>query len=761
MIRIGDTWYGTHIDHNIPKTEANTTNEYTKGQIVFPDLIAIEPNDDIHESRTQDELKQACTDGIDQIFGSTIDGNILSNNDEFRPEQMVFPDHIEHKPIEIIHNEYIIANEMNSVEDDVSTSDKFEENTKRRIPTKHDMNPNHQSVLKFKPYECASCDKSYADSRNLIIHVNKYNHIFKNSNLEVSKKSTRTSGKTYIPTKTRIWTWKCEYCHMNFEFETDLAQHTSLQHNNTYSLKIVNNTDTKKNDLTESDSDDQSNQRNTTAEMESEGREIDLKGGKKDTRRVCEICNKKFLCPTGLKYHMNLHLQVKPFVCDQCDKAFSDKRNLNEHKKLHIPITHTLDDYLEVNGIVVQLTKEQLETLECPVCNKKFCNKTGLRCHVRVHENPKYKCKICEKEFIDKEAYQRHRSISHLNPGENVASENLNIKDYADVTESSIAVDWICEYCNGDFEFEIRLAKHIIKEHHHNKHEHLCNICDGKFKQLNELLTHMRAHPESNQYKCTFDYCSQSFAYKSSLSLHTNKHMRLKGPIERKTQDHLTQITKQHALFNSSSDKSSNLDENLFICGTCNKKCSNRTSFLSHIQGVHSLIRIKCPVFSCDKIFKTENGISSHVQNVHPEAMKECGICGKTFCSDEKLAKHQLRHSKSKNVSFMCGICLKKFGTKHDLRVHLSHHEKDAICNVCGEKFSSVKQMMQHRERHGKKSIITCRFKGCNAVFENRKEFSLHASQHPDSEKKKFICSYCGKFMSSLSYLKDHMNTHR
>lgn len=50
---------------------------------------------------------------------------------------------------------------------------------------------------------------------------------------------------------------------------------------------------------------------------------------------VCGICDKKFSCRTSLKYHMNIHMGVKPFVCEVCGKAWADKRNLGTHRKIH------------------------------------------------------------------------------------------------------------------------------------------------------------------------------------------------------------------------------------------------------------------------------------------------------------------------------------------------------------------------------------------------------------------------------------------
>lgn len=195
-------------------------------------------------------------------------------------------------------------------------------------------------------------------------------------------------------------------------------------------------------------------------------------------------------------------------------------------------------------------------------------------------------------------------------------------------------------------------------------------------------------------------------------------------------------------------------------CTICEKPFTSRTNLLSHISYVHTNNDwIRCTIDGCKKVFKSIQGITSHMQIHHPEAVKNCEICKKAFPSEEKLAEHRLKHDKSRSL-FDCSFCGKRFSEKHRLRSHLTLHEKDIVCNICNENFSSEKLMLAHRERHGKKPVIACRFKDCNQVFETRREFKLHSSEHTYEKKRKFICNYCGKSMATMSYLRDHINTH-
>lgn len=425
---------------------------------------------------------------------------------------------------------------------------------------------------------------------------------------------------------------------------------------------------------------------------------------------------------------------------------------MSEHEKMHERTKQPIpNDYIKVDGVEVVLTRDQLLKQECPICRKIFASKRSLRIHVEIHGEKRIRCRLCEKLFASVKYYRRHKNKVHAGKNETSVQKDLRVEDYEDGMASSIPVDWMCEYCNMDFEFEIRLARHIVKEHSDAKQEHPCNICEVKFAQSQDLLMHMRGHPESNQHKCDFDGCGEGFAFKSSLAVHMNKHTRLSRAIERKTQDHLSDTTKKLV----SNERDSELE-----CMICNKTFQSRTLMLAHMNGVHTNKRMKCPVDGCEKFFKTNPGVISHMQMTHPNELKRCETCNKTFCTDDLLAKHQLRHQRVVKQWFACTSCDRKLPTKHALRMHMKHHEKDTQCNICLKTFTNVKYMTAHRERHGKKVNLKCRFKDCNQVFENRSELMRHAITHPDNEKRKVICSYCGKGMCSAQSLRDHINMH-
>lgn len=142
-------------------------------------------------------------------------------------------------------------------------------------------------------------------------------------------------------------------------------------------------------------------------DSEADGRERKpFKRQKKDRKSYsipCEVCGKLYT-KGDMKFHLNLHNGIRPYVCgiDDCAKAFSSPFLLGRHKK----VTHS-----------------DVKRYECEICGKMFkhvCmngtipvhplivllyNRMGMLClqssvlkfHRSYHGDPQMPCDICGK----------------------------------------------------------------------------------------------------------------------------------------------------------------------------------------------------------------------------------------------------------------------------------------------------------------------------------------------------------------------------
>ncbi|KAG7095377.1 hypothetical protein E1B28_006134 [Marasmius oreades] len=77
-----------------------------------------------------------------------------------------------------------------------------------------------------------------------------------------------------------------------------------------------------------------------------------VKKKKKSKMHKCDICDKLFPRPSGLKTHMNTHNNVKPFACEYpgCNRSFTVRSNARRHLRTHgvipDPATPSGPDYV-------------------------------------------------------------------------------------------------------------------------------------------------------------------------------------------------------------------------------------------------------------------------------------------------------------------------------------------------------------------------------------------------------------------------------
>ncbi|XP_049794633.1 uncharacterized protein LOC126204249 [Schistocerca nitens] len=180
------------------------------------------------------------------------------------------------------------------------------------------------------------------------------------------------------------------------------------------------------------------------------------------------------------------------------------------------------------------------------------------------------------------------------------------------------------------------------------------------------------------------------------------------------------------------------------ICELCNEQLVDRVHLKQHLKVQHQQY-VKCAF--CDKEFSNMKLCRDH-ELTHPErATYKCDICNQMFVTEGRLKNHkELIHDDlcdtfRDNDFFKCHICFKTLRTHHNLKRHLTNHEKPPVsvsCNFCQEVFTEKSKLYQHREeKHPKKH--NCTF--CNKEFLSLRSCRIHESLHP--ERVVYKCNIC------------------
>ena len=139
-------------------------------------------------------------------------------------------------------------------------------------------------------------------------------------------------------------------------------------------------------------------------------------------RIKCEICERLFNTPSGLKKHRYTHLD-KPFKCSTCGKSYPFQSQLSSHK-----ITHS---------------EVQEYTCNATSCNKSFKRKNEYILHCKIHYGIDHKC---------------------LHPGCNYSNYNeRNLVAHQKIHTPEVK-KYICNYCGMDFLHYMQRSCHIAKE---------------------------------------------------------------------------------------------------------------------------------------------------------------------------------------------------------------------------------------------------------------------------------------------------------
>ncbi|XP_026550539.1 zinc finger protein 572-like [Notechis scutatus] len=107
----------------------------------------------------------------------------------------------------------------------------------------------------------------------------------------------------------------------------------------------------------------------------------------------------------------------------------------------------------------------------------------------------------------------------------------------------------------------------------------------------------------------------------------------------------------------------------------------------------------------------------------------ECPDCGKCFCDNSSLVKHQRTHTGEK--PFQCHDCGKSFSENSSLVIHQRTHtgEKPFECPDCGKSFSNNSSLVTHQRTHTGEKPFEC--PDCGKSFSQSSNLVRHQrTQH-------------------------------
>ena len=123
----------------------------------------------------------------------------------------------------------------------------------------------------------------------------------------------------------------------------------------------------------------------------------------------CNLCEKEYSQPGGLKTHIEIKHKGIRYPCDVCSKVLTCASSLNIHMKSK-----------HLGG----------KPCYCPHCSSSFASKSNLKIHIESkHENIKYPCEKCDAKLATVNVLKAHMENMHSDM-KTVLQCNLCEKDY-------------------------------------------------------------------------------------------------------------------------------------------------------------------------------------------------------------------------------------------------------------------------------------------------------------------------------------------
>ncbi|XP_044727309.1 zinc finger protein 91-like [Chrysoperla carnea] len=437
-------------------------------------------------------FKQLC-ENSDNAFRQIIQQNKINLSNKVKDEEL--EDYAQdNSPLDIkeeddisenVTNENILENEKNKIGHNDGESKKLEQKNVLEIKNKEKLESNKMQMGTKSEEESDTCeDIKNDDNVTETFSCEKCNREFKK--LWVLGKHMHRKHKAKV--------LKCNKCELEFYHPLHLKKHDELIHNkiekhvacHICGRSVLKNS-LKKHLLTHKDRDKLTCEFCPKTFVHQASLKIHIKQVHEnqipERKHLCNVCGHASRTSNGLRRHLLIHSNERPYACEHCDKTYRRPDHLRDH------VSH------------VHLNEQKFQ-FTCEFCSKTFMHQKSLKNHIKlVHENQlperKHLCNICGHAARSAHALRKHLVI------------HSNERPYA------------CDHCDKTYRRADHLKQHISHAHL-NQRKFQCTFCSQAFHAKRTLVHHVRRHTGEKPHKC--EVCGKGFVQKVALQIHSKIH---------------------------------------------------------------------------------------------------------------------------------------------------------------------------------------------------------------------------------------------
>lgn len=225
------------------------------------------------------------------------------------------------------------------------------------------------------------------------------------------------------------------------------------------------------------------------------------KVSKKKKSSSCPLCSESFRYKSWLTRHIQTHA-----IGNETGKEPAKLDNIKPSYESYLTINRST----EISGrkkLIIEIEEKKVDvSLECPLCQECFPEKSCLRHHIEGHalgdktddgNNRPFICTFCDKTYKQKFDLKRH-----------IITKHTQDRPYN------------CTSCKKGYFYKKQLEDHVAAAHTYER-PHSCDVCGKRFATLFQIKNHKRTH-EDKLFHCL--NCKKNFRTESLLNNHLLIH---------------------------------------------------------------------------------------------------------------------------------------------------------------------------------------------------------------------------------------------